>query len=104
MKLTTPLRASHVWKLVGLAGAMGVAATGVLVARGERQRRAYSPDEIRSVLHERYTQRTPSSRSKRFWNWNLRPTQCGANRETLSAPQLTSAEAARIPPAAISAT
>ncbi|MGC0363703.1 hypothetical protein ABH922_001687 [Rhodococcus sp. 27YEA15] len=50
------LRASHVWKLVGLAGAMGVAATGVLVARGERQRRAYSPDEIRSVLHERYTQ------------------------------------------------
>lgn len=56
MKLPTPLRASHVWKLVGLAGAMGIAATGVLVARGERQRRAYSPDEIRSVLHERYTQ------------------------------------------------
>ncbi|MDI9918781.1 hypothetical protein [Rhodococcus sp. IEGM 1379] len=50
------LRASHVWKLVGLAGAMGVAATGVLAARNERTRRAYSPDEIRSVLHERYTQ------------------------------------------------
>ena len=50
------LRASHVWKLVGLAGAMGVAATGVLAIRNERARRAYSPDEIRSVLHERYTQ------------------------------------------------
>ncbi|MCJ0902685.1 hypothetical protein B2J88_18855 [Rhodococcus sp. SRB_17] len=50
------LRASHIWKLVGLAGVMGVAATGVLAARNERTRRAYSPDEIRSVLHERYTQ------------------------------------------------
>lgn len=50
------LRASHVWKLVGLAGVMGVAATGALAVRNERARRAYSPDEIRSVLHERYTQ------------------------------------------------
>lgn len=50
------LRASHIWKLVGLAGAMGVAATGVLAVRNERARQAYSPDEIRSVLHERYTQ------------------------------------------------
>jgi hypothetical protein len=40
-------------KLIGLAGVVGVAATGVLVARGERQRRSYTPDEIRSRLHAR---------------------------------------------------
>ncbi|HEX4248092.1 MAG TPA: hypothetical protein VH008_09495 [Pseudonocardia sp.] len=41
------------WKIVGLAGLAGVAATGVVLARAERQRRAYTPDEIRSRLHER---------------------------------------------------
>jgi hypothetical protein len=38
---------------VGLAGVVGVAATGVVVARGERARRAYSPEEIRARLHIR---------------------------------------------------
>lgn len=42
------------WKLIGLAGVVGVAATGAVVARAERQRRAYTPDEVRSVLHERF--------------------------------------------------
>jgi hypothetical protein len=46
------------WKLVGLAGLAGVAATGVVLARAERQRRAYTPDEIRSRLHERAAQAT----------------------------------------------
>jgi hypothetical protein len=41
------------WKAVGLAGVAGVAATGVVLARAERQRRAYTPDEIRARLHER---------------------------------------------------
>ncbi|TQS39524.1 hypothetical protein [Cryptosporangium phraense] len=41
------------WKVVGLAGLAGVAATGVVVARAERRRRAYTPDEIRSRLHAR---------------------------------------------------
>jgi hypothetical protein len=41
------------WKVVGLAGLAGVAATGVVIARGERRRRAYTPDEIRSRLHAR---------------------------------------------------
>jgi hypothetical protein len=41
------------WKWLGLAGVVGVAATGVVVARGERQRRAYTPEEIRSRLHAR---------------------------------------------------
>jgi hypothetical protein len=43
----------RVWKLLGLAGLAGVAATGVVIARSERQRRAYTPEEIRSRLHER---------------------------------------------------
>ena len=42
------------WKVLGLAGLAGVAATGVVVARAERQRRAYTPDEIRARLHERH--------------------------------------------------
>ncbi|MGE3286962.1 MAG: hypothetical protein AB7J32_12790 [Pseudonocardia sp.] len=41
------------WKLLGLAGLAGVAATGVVVARDERRRRAYTPDEVRARLHER---------------------------------------------------
>ena len=43
----------RLWKLLGLAGLAGVAATGVVIARDERKRRAYTPDEIRSRLHER---------------------------------------------------
>lgn len=41
------------WKVVGLAGIAGVAATGVVIARAERRRRAYTPDEIRERLHAR---------------------------------------------------
>jgi hypothetical protein len=44
------------WKAVGLAAFAGVAATGVLVARAERQRRAYTPQEIREQLHARYAE------------------------------------------------
>ena len=44
----------RLWKLIGLAGLAGVAATGVVVARNERQRRAYTPDDVRSRLHERH--------------------------------------------------
>ncbi|MET8907421.1 hypothetical protein [Micromonospora sp. NPDC004551] len=42
------------WKLLGLAGLAGVAATGVVVARAERRRRAYTPEEIRDRLRERH--------------------------------------------------
>ncbi|HET7762680.1 MAG TPA: hypothetical protein VFL46_10005 [Phycicoccus sp.] len=41
------------WKILGIAGAVGVVATGVLVARDERQRRSYTPDEVRVRLRER---------------------------------------------------
>ena len=40
---------------MGLAGLAGVAATGVVVARAERKRRAYTPDEVRARLQERAT-------------------------------------------------
>jgi hypothetical protein len=41
------------WKILGLAGVAGVAATGVVIARAERQRRSYTPEQIRERLHER---------------------------------------------------
>src|SRR5262249_23777016 len=46
--------AMHVpWKLVGLAGAAGVAATGVVVVRKRRNQTEYDPEELRARLHER---------------------------------------------------
>jgi hypothetical protein len=44
----------RLWKLLGLAGLAGVAAGGAVLARNERQRRAYSPDDVRNRLHERH--------------------------------------------------
>ena len=44
---------STVGRLIGLAGLAGVAATGVVLARDERQRRAYTADDVRARLHER---------------------------------------------------
>jgi hypothetical protein len=41
------------WKVLGLAGVVGVAATGVVLARAERKRRSYTPDEVRDRLHAR---------------------------------------------------
>jgi hypothetical protein len=49
------------WKVIGLAGVAGVAATGVAIARSERQRRSYTPEEIRSKLHERLAQASAGS-------------------------------------------
>jgi hypothetical protein len=45
-----------VWKLLGLAGLAGVAASGAVVARAERRRQAYTPDEVRARLRERAEQ------------------------------------------------
>ncbi|MEU1590295.1 hypothetical protein [Micromonospora sp. NPDC005710] len=44
------------WKVLGLAGLAGVAASGVVIARAERRRRAYTPEEIRQRLLERHAQ------------------------------------------------
>ena len=40
-------------KVVGLAAFAGVAATGAVIIRDQRRRRAYTPDEIRDRLHAR---------------------------------------------------
>ena len=36
-----------------MAGLAGITATGVVVARAERRRRAYTSDEVRDRLHQR---------------------------------------------------
>jgi hypothetical protein len=41
------------WKLIGVAGLAGVAATGVVVARRRRAQQDYEPEELRERLHER---------------------------------------------------
>jgi hypothetical protein len=43
----------RLWKILGLAAFVGVAAGGVAVARAERRRRAYTPEEIRARLRDR---------------------------------------------------
>lgn len=47
---------------LGVAGLLGVAATGAFVARDERRRTAYGADEVRERLHARYA-RVQSGRS-----------------------------------------
>jgi hypothetical protein len=46
-------------KVLGLAGFAGVAATGVVIARAERRRRAYTSEEIRERLHARLAESPP---------------------------------------------
>jgi hypothetical protein len=41
------------WKLIGVAAFVGVAASGAMIVRAERRRRAYTPEEIRARLHAR---------------------------------------------------
>jgi hypothetical protein len=41
------------WKILGVAGVAGVAATGVVIVQAERKRRAYTPDQVRERLHAR---------------------------------------------------
>ncbi|MHC9292244.1 hypothetical protein ACRCUN_07225 [Mycobacterium sp. LTG2003] len=42
-----------IWKWIGLAGVAGVVAGGVMVARDQRRRNAYTPQDIRERLHQR---------------------------------------------------
>ncbi|MGH3316156.1 MAG: hypothetical protein ACRDO0_08430 [Nocardioidaceae bacterium] len=49
------------WKWLGLAGIAGVTATGVVVARAERRRRSYTPDEVRERLQQRLADAAPES-------------------------------------------
>nr|WP_053617199.1 hypothetical protein [Nocardiopsis sp. NRRL B-16309] len=42
-----------------MAAFAGVAATGVAIARDERKRRAYTPDQVRDRLRERVAEASP---------------------------------------------
>lgn len=46
----------RIWKWLGLAGLFGIASGGAIIARQERVRRAYTPDEVRERLHRRLEQ------------------------------------------------
>lgn len=47
------------WRWLGLAGVVGVAATGAVIARQERERRTYTPAEVRARLHARLDEAEP---------------------------------------------
>ena len=49
------------WKWLGVAGLAGVAATGVVIARDQRQRTQMTPDDVRARLHERLEDGTDKS-------------------------------------------
>jgi hypothetical protein len=52
------------WKLLGVAGLAGVAASGVVVARRRRAHADLDPQELRNRLHERLAEveRAPAER------------------------------------------
>jgi hypothetical protein len=41
------------WKILGIAGMTGVAATGAIIAREQRKRAQVTPEDVRRRLHER---------------------------------------------------
>jgi hypothetical protein len=47
------VKRGRLWKWLGLAGLAGVAATGVVIARDQRQRAQMTPDDVRARLHHR---------------------------------------------------
>ena len=48
-------------KVLGLAAFMGVAATGAVIIRDQRRRRAYTPQEVRDRLHARLAEAPQAS-------------------------------------------
>jgi hypothetical protein len=47
------VRSVKLWRVLGVAGLAGVAATGAILARDQRRRAQLTPDEVRARLHER---------------------------------------------------
>ncbi len=41
------------WRVLGVAGLAGVAATGVIIARDQRKRAQMTPEQVRARLRER---------------------------------------------------
>ena len=44
--------------MLGVAGVVGVAATGAVIARDQRRRQTYTPEEIRGRLQQRHHEAT----------------------------------------------
>ncbi|WP_228941124.1 hypothetical protein [Nocardioides sp. Leaf374] len=57
------MRSTKVWRLLGVAGLAGVAATGVVVVRDQRRRSTLGADEVRARLHERLAQADGAERA-----------------------------------------
>lgn len=55
------MKRGRLWKWLGLAGLAGVAATGVVIARDQRQRSQMSPDDVRARLHQRLADGHPDT-------------------------------------------
>ncbi len=55
------------WKLLGVAGVAGVAATGVVVARRRRAQAELDPDELRDRLHQRLAEVERPERAEPWW-------------------------------------
>jgi oligo-1,6-glucosidase len=55
------------WKLLGVAGVAGVAATGVVVARRRRALPELEPDEIRERLHQRLAEAGRPATAEPWW-------------------------------------
>ena len=51
----------RLWKILGLATLVGVAAAGVVVERRRRTYRSYDTDELRDRLHARLAAAGPAS-------------------------------------------
>jgi hypothetical protein len=52
-------------KVLGLAAFAGVAATGAVIIRDQRRRRAYTPGQVRDRLHARLAQAShPAGKSQ----------------------------------------
>lgn len=49
------------WKALGVAGVAGVAASGAVLARNERRRRAYTPEQVHARLRERAAEGRPGT-------------------------------------------
>jgi hypothetical protein len=63
-------------KVLGVAAFAGVAATGAVIIRDQRRRRAYTPDQVRDRLHARLAQSAEATGSPRA------PGKCPAPRES----------------------
>ncbi|MEI2779085.1 MAG: hypothetical protein V9G19_24600 [Tetrasphaera sp.] len=56
MVVPAALTGNKARKLFGVSALLGVAATGIVLVRRERERHDYTPSEVRDRLRERYAE------------------------------------------------